>query len=1333
MNKFINILLFVLLFFAFGNKLYAQGTSTQGKDFWLSFGRNWNYAANSINMQLRIVTGTNSANVTLTYTQSGTSTTISIPAGTVYTYTLNNTDKSRVFSNTTGISTKSIHIESDVPVSVYALSQYTNTADATNILPVDGLGTDYYHISYRSNNTTYQDGYTLVATANATNIYNEGILVATLNQGQVYSRYYIGAVDSTGRHINSDKPVAYFVTNGGVWIPNSTNNGADCLYQQLVPVNKWGKNFLVPVTHRGLERIRIVAAHDGTVITQVGGVIKTDNDGYGQNSLNLDKGQFVELETNLSTCGCYISSNNPVGVCSYLVGKDYNPPVARGDPSMAWVPPIEQAINGALIAPFALTSNDEHYALIVTPTATKNFTTIVEGTAPATGLTGGTWCDNNDSGNSFYSLQIDNNESYYFANPYGLTVMGYGIRDYESYYYMAGSASRNLDAAFYLNNTHYQDLDGGVLCDTVANFRASIQYAQSTTPGYLEWYIDGTLQSAYTDILQWSRKLSLGNHSVLLKVLDMDDNIIELSANFDVGYSNYDTIYREICLGDHYVDADFDTIPVAAEFIQISRNRTNTFICDSIITLNLTVHPSYYVHDTVVICDNELPYTYRDTIFDVGSISGIYVFSYITNHGCDSIITFNLTVNPTYDLKGTIIICDSELPYTYRDTIFDVGTLSGNFVFNRKTVNNCDSITTLTLTVNPTYNLKDTIVICDSELPYTYRDTVFDVGTLSGDFVFNRKTVNNCDSITNLNLTVNPTYNLHDNKIICDNELPYTYRDTIFDAGTLSGDFVFNRKTVNNCDSITTLTLTVNPTYDFQDNTVICDSELPYTYRDTVFDVGSISGVYVFNHKTIHNCDSIITLTLTVNPTYDIKDTIIICDNELPYTYRDTVFNTGSISGNYVFNRKTINSCDSITTLTLKVNPTYNLKDTIVICDSELPYTYGDTVFNIGTLSNNFVLKRKTIHGCDSITALNLTVNPAYNFQDNIAICDSELPYTYRDTIFDVGSVTGIYVFHHKTIHNCDSIITLKLTVNLTYNLHDNKIICDNALPYTYRDTVFDVGTVNGVFMFYRKSRYGCDSITTLTLTVNPTYNLYDNAEICENDLPYIYYDTIFESGTLSGNFAIKRKTILGCDSIVNLNLTVHPSYYDTMNNEICQYELYAEHGFTPSTLVAGFFTYSNVDITTNGCDSITVLNLTVHPVYDEYVSAKIYEDEFYTVGSHKYNTADLHITNLQTQQGCDSVISLNLSIIYYPSEITAFSPFNKDGINDYFMAGFKVQIFNRYGVLVYETITEQEQELGWDGRNYNGQDVEPGIYFYILYNSSGKPRIKSSVEVLQR
>jgi hypothetical protein len=137
--------------------------------------------------------------------------------------------------------------------------------------------------------------------------------------------------------------------------------------------------------------------------------------------------------------------------------------------------------------------------------------------------------------------------------------------------------------------------------------------------------------------------------------------------------------------------------------------------------------------------------------------------------------------------------------------------------------------------------------------------------------------------------------------------------------------------------------------------------------------------------------------------------------------------------------------------------------------------------------------------------------------------------------------------------------------------------------------------------------------------------------------------------------------------------------------------------------------------------------------VYDISIHDTINEDEYYTVGNYQYNTPGLHVSNLHTLAGCDSIINLTLDVIYYPSEITAFSPLNEDGVNDYFMAGFKIQVFNRYGTLIYETKTKEQQASGWNGSNKKGYKVEPGMYFYILYNSGGKPVIKSSVEVLKR
>ncbi|MDR0982671.1 MAG: hypothetical protein LBM07_05455, partial [Culturomica sp.] len=435
------------------------------------------------------------------------------------------------------------------------------------------------------------------------------------------------------------------------------------------------------------------------------------------------------------------------------------------------------------------------------------------------------------------------------------------------------------------------------------------------------------------------------------------------------------------------------------------------------------VHPEY-----ITICKNELPYTYADSVFNKG---GVYEIPFSSIAGKDSLVELTLTVNPTYNLTDTVTICDNELPFTYRDTVFSTGTSSGDYIFQRKTINGCDSTVTLTLTVNPTYNLTEDTVICDSDLPFTWRDTVFSIGTNSGDYIFQRKTINGCDSIVTLQLTVNPTYNLTETAAVCDNEFPFTWRDTVFSTGTTSGDFTFYRKTLNGCDSTVTLTLTVNPTYNLTEDTVICDSELPFTWRDTVFSAGTTSGDYIFQRKTVNGCDSIVTLTLTVNPTFDLTETAAICDNEFPFTWRDTVFSTGTSSGDYIFQRETVNGCDSTVTLTLTVNPTYNLTETAVICDSELPFTWRDTVFSTGTTSGDYIFQRKTVNGCDSIVTLTLTVNPTYNLTETAAVCDNEFPFTWRDTVFSAGTTSGDYIFQRKTINGCDSIVTLHLTVML--------------------------------------------------------------------------------------------------------------------------------------------------------------------------------------------------------------------------------------------------------------------------------------------------------------
>ena len=237
--------------------LHAQ-VDTKGTDFWLTFAQNTMYTSASVSLQIRIVGSDQPATGTIYFTNINASVTFTVAAGGVFTHNLTSTQITAVYNTTAGTNNRSAHITSSSPVTAYAINQAAMSADATNILPITALGTDYYQISYMPRNTGNNevDAYAVVATANNTVINHNGSPVATINTGQVYYfRTAALSIDMTGARITSDKPVAFFVVNQAAFVPDGYTGG-DILFQQLAPVNTWGKNFFVPVSHLGKDRIR---------------------------------------------------------------------------------------------------------------------------------------------------------------------------------------------------------------------------------------------------------------------------------------------------------------------------------------------------------------------------------------------------------------------------------------------------------------------------------------------------------------------------------------------------------------------------------------------------------------------------------------------------------------------------------------------------------------------------------------------------------------------------------------------------------------------------------------------------------------------------------------------------------------------------------------------------------------------------------------------------------------------------------------------------------------------------------------------------------------------
>ncbi|MDX2248666.1 MAG: PKD domain-containing protein [Bacteroidia bacterium] len=106
---------------------------------------------------------------------------------------------------------------------------------------------------------------------------------------------------------------------------------------------------------------------------------------------------------------------------------------------------------------------------------------------------------------------------------------------------------------------------------------------------------------------------------------------------------------------------------------------------------------------------------------------------------------------------------------------------------------------------------------------------------------------------------------------------------------------------------------------------------------------------------------------------------------------------------------------------------------------------------------------------------------------------------------------------------------------------------------------------------------------------------------------------------------------------------------------------------------------------------------------------------------SHEYHHPGKYEVVVKTVDinGCErsdnEVIEvLKLTGVYLPN---AFSP-NQDGFNDtykmgyYNLSNFRIQIFNRWGQMVFSS---DNPDFEWDGSNLSGTPVQEGVYVYVM------------------
>jgi hypothetical protein len=202
----------------------------------------------------------------------------------------------------------------------------------------------------------------------------------------------------------------------------------------------------------------------------------------------------------------------------------------------------------------------------------------------------------------------------------------------------------------------------------------------------------------------------------------------------------------------------------------------------------------------------------------------------------------------------------------------------------------------------------------------------------------------------------------------------------------------------------------------------------------------------------------------------------------------------------------------------------------------------------------------------------------------------------------------------------------------------DNRTTCDTLIwidgnPYFTQDTT-------ATFTLYASSENGCDSIVSLHLNLEIAPISMDTISICDS-LAWIDGNTYF-SDTNNVSFVLENSSFIGCDSTVILYLDILDDTEGVDEYFVCD-SLQWIDGNT-------YFTSNNTatHTLTNhlGCDSLVTLQLNIqnNTSTDDHL---LVCDSLTWIDGHTYYSDNQTATHTLTNQfGCDSIVSLNLTMV---------------------------------------------------------------------------------------
>ncbi len=389
----------------------------------------------------------------------------------------------------------------------------------------------------------------------------------------------------------------------------------------------------------------------------------------------------------------------------------------------------------------------------------------------------------------------------------------------------------------------------------------------------------------------------------------------------------------------------------------------------------------------------------------------------------------------------------------------------------------------------------------------------------------------------------------------------------------------------------------------------------------------SESGVYMYTVVS-ENVETTYILNLTVNNATNNLYTETACDS---YTWNNTPY---SVSGSYTYSYTNEAGCASVDTLQLTINQSTTGSEVVSACNS---YVWHGREFFAATDTATYTTVNA--NGCDSTVTLHLTINQCSTTE--ITACDSYIwhgisytnsgVFTYgNDTLvltinrstrgIEVATACNSYEWHGnlytesiittdttENVAGCDSITTLYLTVNQCST--EEVTACDS---YEWNNLLL---TSSGVYTL------GND---TLILTINRSTRGIEVVSACNS---YEWHGTVYTSSI--NNVTYTTTNAAGCDSVATLYLTVNQC--STTDAVACDsYEWNGSVYNASGTYIIGNDT----------------LNLTINRSnFGDTIAQVCGSFNWYEHTGLAIDTTVAHHFANYNQAGCDSIVTLHLTV----------------------------------------------------------------------------------------